>query len=87
MPDDSFAGQPCWSASAARAIFRTEALEGEDAIFLATHTPIRDFSIRGSHGSDIRQATEQSFSRHCQILSGAMHSAPCWANLGQVSRI
>lgn len=59
MPDGGFAGQPCWTASSARAIFRTEALEGEDAIFLATHTPIRDFSIRGSHGNDIRQATEQ----------------------------
>jgi hypothetical protein len=59
MPEGGFAGQPCWTASAARAVFRTEALEGEDAIFLATHTPIQDFSIRGSHGNDIRQATEQ----------------------------
>ncbi|UKJ75445.1 hypothetical protein [Azospirillum brasilense] len=40
-------------------MFRTEALEGDDAIFLATHTKILDFSILGSNGGDIREASEQ----------------------------
>ena len=35
----------CWRAEDARAIFVTEALEGDDAIFLATHTPIEGFDV------------------------------------------
>lgn len=35
----------CWRADNARRIFVTEALEGDDAIFLATHSPIRGFQV------------------------------------------
>ncbi|MDB5412534.1 MAG: hypothetical protein JWR10_869, partial [Rubritepida sp.] len=35
----------CWRAEDARSIFVTEALEGDDAVFLATHTPIEGFHV------------------------------------------
>lgn len=37
----------CWTASGARSVFVTEALEGEDAVFLATHSPISGFDVAG----------------------------------------
>lgn len=50
---------PCWTADNARAILRTEALSGEDEVFLATHTPVESFDVAGSHASDVQAATEQ----------------------------
>ncbi|HEX8223783.1 MAG TPA: hypothetical protein VF605_08215 [Allosphingosinicella sp.] len=50
----------CWTAQDARAIFVTEALEGGDAIFLATHTPITGFDVAGTDAADIRDQDEQS---------------------------
>lgn len=50
---------PCWTADNARAILRTEALSGEDEVFLATHTPVESFDVDGSHASDVRAPTEQ----------------------------
>jgi len=50
---------PCWTSDNARAILRTEALSGEDEIFLATHTPVESFDVAGSHASDVQQPTEQ----------------------------
>lgn len=38
----------CWSFEDARAILVTEALAGDDALFLATHTPVHGFEIRGA---------------------------------------
>jgi hypothetical protein len=43
----------CWTAEQARRVFVTEALEGGDAIFLATHTPIRGFDIAGRDAGEI----------------------------------
>lgn len=48
----------CWTSETAQVVFRTEALEGDDSVFLATHTPIRDFTIDGASGGDIDSPTE-----------------------------
>ncbi|MGE0490473.1 MAG: hypothetical protein AB7S38_14800 [Vulcanimicrobiota bacterium] len=56
----SFEGFVCWKESDARAILATEALEGSEAAFLATHLPISDFEVQGVHGADIQEATEQA---------------------------
>lgn len=50
----------CWCASDAKAIFVTEALEGDDAIFLATHTPMEGFDIAGSDAAEFGEANEQA---------------------------
>lgn len=42
----------CWRADDARSIFVTEALEGDDAIFLATHTPIEGFDVAGRDAAE-----------------------------------
>lgn len=55
------AGVPaCWRSDDARAIFVTEALEGNDAVFLATHTPIEGFDVAGRDAGEIATADEQS---------------------------
>lgn len=43
----------CWRGEDARRVFVTEALEGGDAIFLATHTPIRGFDVAGRDAAEI----------------------------------
>lgn len=48
----------CWTSRAAHEVFRTEALEGNDAIFLATHTPMSGFNVGGLHGEEVVDATE-----------------------------
>lgn len=50
----------CWQAQDARSMFSTEALEGDDAIFLATHTPIEDFDVAGADGAEFAQRTESA---------------------------
>jgi hypothetical protein len=40
----------CWRGEEARRVLVTEALEGGDAIFLATHTPIRGFDVERGGG-------------------------------------
>ena len=50
----------CWEAADARAIFVTEALEGHEGIFLATHTPIRGFAVSGSHAAELIRSDEQA---------------------------
>lgn len=50
----------CWRADDARAIFVTEALEGNDAIFLATHTPIEGFDVGGSDAGSIEGNDESA---------------------------
>ena len=50
---------PCWTSDNARAILRTEALSGEDEVFLATHTAVESFDVAGSHASDVQQSTEK----------------------------
>ncbi|MCY1646665.1 hypothetical protein OVA11_06120 [Caulobacter sp. SL161] len=54
----SLLSTPCWTAEDARSVLRTEALSGADEVFLATHTPVQDFDIEGSHASDVETATE-----------------------------
>lgn len=50
----------CWRAEDARAIFVTEALEGDDAIFLATHTPIEGFDVAGRDAAEFRGRDEHA---------------------------
>ena len=50
----------CWRADDARAIFVTEALEGNDAVFLATHTPIEGFDIAGRDAGEFGGANEHA---------------------------
>jgi hypothetical protein len=50
----------CWRATDARAVFATEALEGSDAIFLATHTPIEGFDVAGSDAAEVRGNDERA---------------------------
>lgn len=50
----------CWRAEDARAIFVTEALEGDDAIFLATHTPIEGFDVAGRDAGEFRGQDEHA---------------------------
>ena len=49
----------CWEAEDARVILANEALERNDPVFLATHSPVEDFQVGGSHSSDISEHTEQ----------------------------
>ncbi len=51
--------RPCWTNADARAVLRTEALSGEDEVFLATHTPVEAFDIEGSHATDVATTTER----------------------------
>lgn len=50
----------CWRAEDARRVFVTEALEGGDAIFLATHTPICGFDVKGRDAGEIDGNYDQS---------------------------
>jgi len=50
----------CWTMESARAMFRVEALEGNEAVFLATHSPIHGFTIGGASGDEIAEPTEQA---------------------------
>lgn len=49
----------CWTAQSAAAMFRVEALEGNEATFLATHSPIRGFSVSGARADEIRTRDER----------------------------
>jgi hypothetical protein len=49
----------CWEADDARTILANEALERNDPVFLATHSPVEDFKVGGSHASDVPARTEQ----------------------------
>lgn len=50
----------CWTRQQATAIFVTEALEGDDAIFLATHTPIKGFDVDGRDKAEFAVLDERS---------------------------
>lgn len=49
---------PCWTRANADAILQTQALAAEEAIFLATHTPVRDFEAT-SEKFDLETATQE----------------------------
>lgn len=57
-PDKPF--RLCWTTEQARSVFRTEALEGDDAVFLATHTPISGFEIAGRDAQQFKSKNEES---------------------------
>lgn len=50
----------CWRAKDVSAVINNEALEGHEGIFLATHTPIRGFTVSGSHAGEITGRDERS---------------------------
>jgi len=50
----------CWTAKNATDVIPTEALAGDDAIFLATHTPMTGFDIEGPLRAEIASADEQA---------------------------
>ena len=50
----------CWPANNAQAIFVTEALEGNDAVFLATHTPIEGFDVGGRDAGEFSSNNENA---------------------------
>ena len=49
----------CWEQRSVDQILQTEALAGNDAVFLATHSPIERFEVSGSRGSELAEATEE----------------------------
>lgn len=51
---------PCWRAEDADQILSIEALTGDASVFLATHTPVRGFTVGGSRGSQIDPASEET---------------------------
>ena len=77
----------CWRADDARAIFVTEALEGDDAIFLATHTPIEGFEVAGRDAGEFAEQTNVPFWKPSRNRPGNMPSASSRANLDPVNPI
>lgn len=55
LPQDA-----CWARDDAETMLRIEALGGDDTLFLATHTPIRNFGLAGAHRQDLAEPTESS---------------------------
>lgn len=50
----------CWEQASVDRILQTEALAGDDAVFLATHFPIKGFEVGGSRAAEISGADEQT---------------------------
>ena len=50
----------CWDPNHARHLLATEALEGNEAEFLATHFPVAGFETHGRDGNEIEEKTEQA---------------------------
>ncbi len=50
----------CWTAKNATDVIPTEALAGDDAIFLATHTPMTGFDVEGPLRAEIASDNEQA---------------------------
>jgi hypothetical protein len=55
--------EPCWTSDNANRVLETEALGGSDAVFLATHTPIEGFSVKGSQATELNDQTERELLR------------------------
>lgn len=49
----------CWTRENANDVLRIEALEHDEALFLATHSGIEGFGIAGSRAADILEASEE----------------------------
>jgi hypothetical protein len=65
-----FRNTACWTASDAAAMLRTEALESSRAVFMAVHSPIRDFDVEGVLAGSVLERTEDSLLR---VLAGPDH--------------
>ncbi|MDC9824820.1 hypothetical protein PRN20_13880 [Devosia sp. ZB163] len=50
----------CWTAANASYVIATEALEGDDAVFLATHTAMTGFEVAGTGRAEISSPDEQT---------------------------
>lgn len=50
----------CWTAQSANQIIATEALQGDDAVFLAIHTVMAGFDVAGPSSADIPTNDEQA---------------------------
>lgn len=50
----------CWQQESVDRVLQTEALAGDDSVFLATHFPIEGFETGGSRAAEISAANEQS---------------------------
>ena len=55
---DTLPTRACWTRLGAEGVLKIEALEGDDAMFLATHTPVRGFEVVGTHRQDVTEPTE-----------------------------
>lgn len=75
MSDLAVPTRACWTAESAHAMFRVEALEGNEAVFLATHSPIHDFAVTGSRADQIDAPTEEALL--AAISHPAVHHAFC----------
>lgn len=49
----------CWHEEEVSAIIGNEALEGHEGVFLATHTPVVELAVRGSHAAEIKSHDER----------------------------
>ena len=65
-------GYTCWNREDALHVLPIEALQGDDDIFLATHLPIKDFTVEGAEANLVQSASEngllEAFTR-----TGASH--------------
>jgi hypothetical protein len=50
----------CWQQESVKQVLQTEALAGNDAVFMATHFPIEGFEVGGNRAAEIAGSTEQS---------------------------
>jgi hypothetical protein len=49
----------CWEQESVNQILQPEALAGDDAVFLATHSPMEGFDVSGSRASEVADANEE----------------------------
>lgn len=54
---------PCWKSESAHAVLNTEALSSLREVFLAVHTPVDGFTVRGIQSSDLNTVSEDELLR------------------------
>ena len=50
----------CWRQESVDQVLQTEALAGNDAVFMATHFPIEGFEVGGNRAAEVAGSSEQS---------------------------
>jgi hypothetical protein len=50
----------CWQQDSVKQVLQTEALAGNDAVFMATHFPIEGFEVGGNRAAEIAGSNERS---------------------------